>query len=82
MIVQKLLDSRDANLRTAAAETCRHAIFDEATTVALARKISDPSIKVRQAAIRALAMYADWRYEPAQYKALIALATDQNVDAL
>jgi hypothetical protein len=81
VIVQKLLDSRDANLRTAAAETCRHAIFDEATTVALARKISDPSIKVRQAAIRALAMYADWRYEPAQ-KALIALATDQNVDAL
>ena len=80
-LVQKLLDSEDANVRAAAAETCRHAIFNEATTVALTKKISDPSHKVRQAAIRALAMYADWRYESAQ-QTLIRLATDPNANAL
>ncbi len=80
-LVQSLLDSRDLNVRAAAAETCSHAIFDESTTVALARKLSDPSSKVRGAVIRALAMYADWRYETAQ-QALIQLATDQNADAL
>ena len=80
-LVQKLLNSSDANVRAAAAETCRHAIFDEATTAALTKKLSDPSIKVRRAAIRALAMYADWRYDAAQ-RALIQLATDQNADAL
>lgn len=80
LIVQKLLSSTDANVRAAAAETCSHAIFDHATTVALTKQISDPSIKVRRAAIRALAMYADWRYEVAQ-QALIQLATDQNADA-
>ncbi len=80
-IIQKLLDSTDANVRAAAAETCRHAIFNERTTAALARRLSDPSIKVRQTAIRALAMYADWRYVTAQ-QALIRLATDQDADAL
>lgn len=80
-LVQKLLDSSDANVRAAASETCSHAIFDESTTVALTKKLSDPSIKVRRAVIRALAMYADWRYETAQ-QALIRLATDQNANAL
>ena len=80
-VIQKLLDSADINVRAAAAETCSHAVFNEATTVALTKKLSDPSIKVRRAAIRALAMYADWRYESAQ-QALIRLATDQNADAL
>ena len=79
-IVQKLLDSADANVRAAAVETCRHAIFDEATTAALAKKLDDSSIKVRQAAVRALAMYADWRYETAQ-RALIQLATNLNASA-
>jgi TPR repeat protein len=37
--------------------------------------VSDPSAAVRRAAIRALAMYANWRY-PAAQQALIALATD------
>ena len=40
--VRKLLDSKDANVRAAAAETCRHAIFDEATISALASKLTDP----------------------------------------
>jgi TPR repeat protein len=79
-VVQTLLDSKDAGVRAAAAETCSHAIFDEATTAALVKKISDPSVPVRQAAIRALAMYADWRYDAAQ-QALIRLATDTNADA-
>jgi HEAT repeat protein len=79
--VRKLLVFEDANVRAAAAETCRHAIFDEATTVALTKKISDPSKKVRQATIRVLAMYADWRYEAAQ-QTLIRLVTDHNADTL
>jgi len=80
-VVQELLDSKDASVRAAAAETCSHAIFDEATTAALTKKLSDPSIEVRRAASRALRMYADWRYEAAQH-ALIQLATDRNADAL
>ena len=80
-VLQKLFQSKDANVRAAAAETCNHGIYGEATTAALTRLVADPSIKVRQVAIRALAMYANWRYEPAQ-KALIQLATDQSADAL
>ena len=78
-VIQKLLDSKDASVRLAAAETCNHAIFSEATTIALTKKVSDPSPQVRRAAIHALGMYADWRYKPAQ-DALIKLATDQNAD--
>jgi len=78
-ILQKLFESKDANVRAAAAETCNHAVFSNATTAALTKLISDPSIRVRQKTIRALAMYANWRYEAAQ-KALIQLATDKNAD--
>src|SRR3984957_10570944 len=80
-VVQELLDSKDASVRAAAGGTGTHAIFDEATTAALTKKLSDPSIEVRRAASRALRMYADWRYEAAQH-ALIQLATDRNADAL
>jgi HEAT repeat protein len=82
VIVRKLLDSKDASVRTAAAETCRQAIFDEATIAALAQKVADPSPEVRMAAIRALAVNANWRSEAAQ-QALIDLATnpDKAVDA-
>ena len=41
-IVRKLLDSKDANIRAAAAETCRHAVFGEATMTALAKQASGP----------------------------------------
>jgi hypothetical protein len=78
-VIQKLLNSTHAEVRAAAAETCRHAIFDEATTVALTRMLSDPSSKVRETAIRGLATYADWRYQAAQ-QGLVRLATDQNAD--
>ena len=74
-VVRKLLDSADANIRAGAAETCRHAIFDEATVTALGKKTADPSARVRRAAIRALAVNANWRSEAAQ-KALIELATN------
>ena len=80
-VVQKLLGSKDSAVRAAAAETCGHAIFDEATTVALAKLLADPSVKVRQAAVRALAMYANWRYAPAQ-RALVDLATNRDADPL
>ena len=73
-VVRKLLDAEDANVRAAAAETCRHAIFDEATMTALAEKTADPSARVRRAAILALAVNANWRSEAAQ-EALIELAT-------
>jgi hypothetical protein len=74
-VVQKLLDSKDAGMRAAAAETCLHAIFGETTVTALAKKIADPSQEVRRAALRALAVNANWRSEAAQ-QALIDLATN------
>jgi hypothetical protein len=79
-ILQKLFTSKDANVRAAAAETCSHGIFGEATTTALTKLVSDPSTEVRRNAVRALSMYANWRYQPAQ-QALIALATDRSADA-
>jgi TPR repeat protein len=80
-VLQKLFDSKDANVRAAAAETCRHGIFGQATTAALAKLAADPSIKVRRSAVRALAMYANWRYAPAQ-QALIQMAVDKSADPL
>src|SRR5205085_12206068 len=71
--LQKLLESNNADIRAAAAETCRHAIFSEATMTALAKKLQDSSPKVRSAALRALAVNANWRSEAAQ-QALIELA--------
>lgn len=65
-IVRRLLASQDARVRAAAAETCGHAIFSEATMAALAEKLADPSGKVRRAATRALAINANWRSEVAQ----------------
>jgi hypothetical protein len=81
VVVQKLLDSPDANVRAAAAETCVYAIFSEPTMAAVGRKLTDPSPKVRRAAVRALAANANWRSDAAQ-KALIdlALSPDKAVD--
>lgn len=73
-IVQKLLNAPDARIRAAAAETCAHGMFGEATATALGAKLTDPSPLVRRAALHALAMYAQWRSEAAQ-QALITLAT-------
>ena len=79
--MQNLFESKDAAVRAAAAETCKHGIFGLATAEALAKLMSDPSVKVRQSSTRALAMYASWRYAPAQ-KALIELATNKTADTL
>src|SRR5262249_6095535 len=73
--VRKLLDSKDPQMRAAAAEACSQGIFDEATITALAGKLSDSSPRVRAAAIHALAMNANWRSEAAQ-QAVIELATN------
>jgi TPR repeat protein len=78
-VLQKLFLSKDAGVRAAAAETCKHGIFGASTLGALARLTSDPSPKVRQTSIRALAMYANWRYRAAQ-DALIRLANDTSAD--
>jgi hypothetical protein len=82
-VVQRLLASPDAKVRAAAARTCSHAIFDEATTTALAKVAADPDVTVRRAALKALAMYAGWRSEAAQ-SALIDLAThgDDRISAI
>ena len=80
-VLQKLFESKDANVRAAAAETCRHGIFGDATVAALAKLAADPSIKVRRSAVGALAMYANWRYTAAQ-QALIQLAVDKGADPL
>ena len=63
----------------AAAETCNHGIYGEATTAALTKLLGDPSPQVRNAALRATASYANWRYQPAQ-QALIQRATDKSLD--
>jgi predicted esterase len=76
-VLQKLFESKDANVRAAAAETCSHGLFGEANAAALGKLTTDPSPKVRSAAIRALGIIANWRYQPAQ-KALIALAMDKS----
>src|SRR5262249_31924846 len=76
-ILQKLFTSSDANVRDAAAETCRHGIFGDATTAALAKLLNDSSETVRLSTLRALTPYADWRYQPA-HKALIAKAPDKS----
>jgi hypothetical protein len=78
-VLMKLFESKDPNVRAAAAETCRHGVFGNATTTALARLTKDPSVAVRRPAFRALAMYANWRYAPAQ-EALVQAATDKSAD--
>ena len=78
-VLQKLFRSSDANVRLAAAETCNHGIYGEATTAALTKLLGDPSPQVRNAALRATASYANWRYQPAQ-QALIQRATDKGLD--
>jgi hypothetical protein len=78
-VLEKLFTSPDPSIRAAAAETCRRGIFGSSTTAALAKLVSDPSPQVRQSAIRALAMYANWRY-PAAQTALIEVATNTGAE--
>jgi HEAT repeats len=78
-VLEKLFVSSDAGVRAAAAETCSHGIFSEATTAALGKLVADPSPEVRTAALRALASYANWRSAAAQ-QVLIQRATDQSLD--
>ncbi len=80
-VLEKLFTSPDESVRAAAAETCTHGIFGTSTTAALAKLASDPSPLVRQPAIRALGMYANWRYQDAQ-TALINLATNIGANSL
>jgi hypothetical protein len=80
-VVRKLFDSKDENVRAAAAVTCYRANFGVATIEALSKLAADPSAKVRREAIRALALYANWRYKPAQ-QTLIRLAADKTADPL
>jgi TPR repeat protein len=78
-VLLKLFESKDAAVRKAAAENRQHGILSDATTSGLAKLVKDPEAMVRRAAIRALAMYDNWRYQPAQ-RALIQLAMDGSAD--
>jgi hypothetical protein len=79
VVLEKLFLSSNAVVRAAAAETCNHGIFGEATTTALGKLLADPSPQVRNAALPALASYANWRSQAAQ-QILIQRATDQSLD--
>lgn len=72
-VIEKLFGSPNAEVRAAAAESCVHAVFSEATISALAKLTQDESADVRRAALRALAVQANWRSEAAQH-ALVSLA--------
>jgi predicted esterase len=78
-VVQELFRSRDEKVRMAAAETVRRGWFGEKTIAAMAPLVSDPAAKVRQTAIRAMAINANWRSAAAQ-KALIDVAMNTNAD--
>ena len=78
-VLQKLFLSSNADVRAAAAETCNHGIFGEATTAALGKLVADSSPQVRHAVLRALASYANWR-SPAAQQVLIQRATDRSLD--
>ena len=78
-VLQKLFTSSDTRIRAAAAETCNHGIFGEATTAALGKLVADHSPEVRNAALQALASYANWRSAAAQ-QVLIERATDESLD--
>jgi hypothetical protein len=78
-VLQKLFVSSDATVRAAAAETCSHGIFGEATSAALGKLLADPSPQVRNAAFRGIASYANWR-SPAAQQVLIQRATDKGLD--
>src|SRR5581483_1564006 len=78
-VLQKLFRSPDAAVRAAAAETCSHGIYGEATTEALGKLLGDPSPQARNAAYRAMASYANWRSQAAQ-QILIQRATDKTLD--
>src|SRR5262249_46784148 len=60
-VLQKLFASGDAQVRAAAAETCNYGIFSESTSAALGKLLDDSSPQVRNAALRALTSYANWR---------------------
>ena len=73
-VIQRLLESSDPKIRAAAAETCLHGIYSEATMTALAKKLTDSDSNVRRAAIRALGLHANWRSQAAQ-DALVQFVT-------
>ena len=78
-VLQKMFTSSDVSVRAAAAETCTHGVFGDGTVAALAKLLTDPAVQVRRAAVRALARYANWRYDAAR-QALIRVATDTGAD--
>ncbi len=72
-MVDDFLQAKDETVLVAATETVRRGWFAEKTIAELAELTADPSALVRQSAIHALGILANWRSSPA-HQALIALA--------
>jgi TPR repeat protein len=79
-VVRQLLDSPDAATRAAAARTGAHGIFDEATTAAIGRRLTDAAPTVRQAALQAMATNAQWRSAAAQQALIDFVANPETPD--
>jgi dienelactone hydrolase len=75
-LVVKGLTSERAGVRTNAAQACAAVMFDDPAVDALVPLIDDKDVKVRRAAIAALAFQGKWNYAQAQ-AALCALARDE-----
>ena len=74
-VVDDFLQAKDEKVRVAAAETVRRGWFGEKTIAELAKLTADPSAAVRQSAIHALGIQANWRSSSAQ-QALIAAGNE------
>lgn len=75
-VLTKLLDSPDTATRLAAAMTYSHGSFSESALKALGARLTDPERRVRRAAARALAVWANWRSQAAQ-EALTGFLADR-----
>ncbi len=74
-VLQKFLVEGNESLRMQAIKACTEANFGPETAAALAKETNDASSAIRETAIAALGVQANWRNMPAQ-EALIKLATD------
>jgi hypothetical protein len=79
-LVAPLLNATGDATRAAVAAGASLAMFGNEVNTALGARLKDPAADVRRAALRSLAVAANWRYLPAQ-QALIDVATDGAWDA-
>ncbi len=73
-----LTKSSEPKIRTAAANTYAQAVFDDGVIVGLGTALKDPDEQVRAAAIKALAVNANWRSPVAQKILIDFVKTAEN----